>query len=132
MLVEDKDPVLELADQIMAEIELDQPSPSSGWSAVKPEFPRALRLQFRIAAVDARGRQVGDADEIIEIELRDGAADGKLSVPGAARLPVDRQRRLEEFQRAIRDRVSANLELREFVVEAAVDAQGRRQRLADD
>ena len=42
-----------------------------------------------------------DADEVEEIELGDRSPDGELRMPAAARLPVERQARLEEFERAV-------------------------------
>ena len=101
---------------------LTRPSPSKGWSSV-PRIPRSRWAKLRIAAVDALLRKVGDADEIVEIELGHRPPDAQLRVPAAARFPVERQARLEEFEAAVLDRVAAHLQMREFVIEPAVEAQ---------
>ena len=89
---------------VVAEVELDQAVAEQRMLDRGPEFPRALRLEIGIAAVDPLGRKVGEADEVVEVELGDRAPDRQLGVPAAARLPVERQVRLQELERAVRGR----------------------------
>ena len=54
--VADEDAVLELADAVMAEVQLEQPVAEQRMFDGRPEFPGPLRLQVRVAAVDTVGR----------------------------------------------------------------------------
>src|SRR4051812_13055524 len=95
------------------------------------KLPAPLRLQILVAAADLVGREVGGADEVVEIELRDGPPDRGLGMPAAAGLPVDGEVGLEELERSVGYCVAAYLEVREFVIDAAVEAQRRRDIFAD-
>jgi hypothetical protein len=62
----------------------------------RPELPGLLRLQVCIAAIDPLGRNLAEADEVIEVELCDRPPDRKLRVPLAARFPVEGEIGLDE------------------------------------
>ena len=51
----DQNAILEQADQVVPEIQFDQSSTEHRMVTRKSEFPRALRLQIRVAAIDAIG-----------------------------------------------------------------------------
>src|SRR6187551_1580318 len=96
------------------------------------ELPRPLGLQILVSGVHPVRRKLGDADEVIKVELRDGTPDGQPSMPAIAGLsPVDRQIGLDELERPVRKRVAADLEVREFIIHPAVYAERWRQVLAD-
>ena len=126
--VADQDAVLKHADEIVPEIELEQAFAEQRMFGAGSEFPAALGHKIFVSAADLVGREIRRAHEIVEIELRDGPANRGLGVPAAARLPVDRQVRFQELQRPIGVRIARHLEVGEFVIHAAVDAQRRRER----
>src|SRR6478672_4236818 len=130
LIVDDQNLVLQLADEIVAEVELEQAVAEDRVFDGGSEFPRPLGHELGIGARDTLGRQVADTDEIVEVQLGDGAPYRELSVPTGAGLPVQRDVRLQEFQRSVGYCVSANAEIRKFVIEATIEPQVRRQRLA--
>src|SRR5258705_7987824 len=130
-LIANQDAVLKLADEVMAEVELDQPVAKQRMVDRGPEFPGALRLKVGVAAVDPPRRKVAEADEIVKVELGDGPFDRQLGVPPATWLPIQGDVGFEEFQRPVRGGVAAYLEVGEFVMHAAIDAQGGGQLLAE-
>src|SRR6185503_7132805 len=98
VLVEDEDSVLELADEVIAKFEPNLALREDRVLDQQAAFPGALGLEIGVAAVDPAHRQLGGADEIEEVELRHRAAQDRLRMPAAARLPVERQARLQELQ----------------------------------
>src|SRR5437868_7650461 len=110
LIAEDQDLVLQLADEIVPQIELEQAIAQQRVFDARPELPGSLRLEIGIADGDPPGREVADADEIIEVELRDRPPHRQLRAPAAARLPVQSEVRLQEFEGPLRLRVAADLE----------------------
>src|SRR5207245_1467536 len=56
VLIEGKYPILELTNQIMAELELNRTIAEQWVVCCQPELPCALRLQFGISSTDMRDR----------------------------------------------------------------------------
>src|SRR5437764_14858987 len=108
MVVDDQDLVLEQADLVVAEVELEQTVAQQRMVEASAILPCALRLEVGIAARHPMDRQVPDADEIVEIELGYISADRELGVPSAARFPIHAQVGLEELKRPVGGRVAAD------------------------
>ena len=119
--IADEDPVLQQADLIMAQVELQQTIAEQRMIDGRPDLPCTLRLQLRISTVDTLRRKIGTADEVVEIELGYRPTDGEQGVPVAARLPVERDVRLEELELAVLLGIAADRKMREFEIDAAID-----------
>src|SRR5437763_1878130 len=111
----------------MAEVDLEEPIAEQRMIDARAIFPRALRLEIGIAPGNPVDRQVSDADEIIEVELRDRPTDRNLGVPATARFPVERQTRLQELERPVRDGIAADVQVGKFVIDSAIEAECRRE-----
>src|SRR5206468_10889472 len=92
--IEDENPILEHADQVVAELEPRLALAQQRMLEQQSAFPRTLRLQIRVATVDSADRQLGRTHKIEEIELSDRPAQDELRVPAAGALPVEREARL--------------------------------------
>ena len=78
--IADQDAVLEVVDQVIADVELGEAVAEQRMLDRAAKFPGLLRHQVGIAGIDAIGREFGRADEVVEIELGDGAL-GRQSAP---------------------------------------------------
>ena len=61
-----------------------------------------------IAAVHPLRGQIGNADEVVKIELRHRAPDRKQGMPPTSNLPVDGQVGLQKLELTVLRRVSAD------------------------
>ena len=79
--IADQDAVLEKADLVVPEVELEKSVTQKRMVDGCTEFPGALGLQACIAAVHPLRGQIGNADEVVKIELRHRAPDRKQGMP---------------------------------------------------
>ncbi len=82
------------------------------------ELPKRLRLEIGVPAIDPIVAEFGGADEVEEVQLSHGSTCDQLGRAAVARLDVEGEAGLEEFQRAVSSRVAADLKLRKFIVHA--------------
>src|SRR3954454_6342928 len=129
-VVEHEDSVLEQADKIVTELQANLAFLEERVLEQQPAFPAALRLKVSIAPVDAPDRELRIGNEVVEVELRDGAAKDQLGVPPAARLPVERDAGLRERELTVGQGVAAHLEVRHLVMQAEIHPESLVQRPA--
>ncbi len=67
--------ILQLADEVMPDVELEQSITEQRVVDSRSEFPAALGFQVGVAGVDAVGSQIPKADKVIEVELGNGPAN---------------------------------------------------------
>src|SRR5437763_11435190 len=71
LIVEHQNAVLQQAGKVISELQPNLAVFENRMLEQQPAFPATVRLQIGIAAVDAAKRQLGRADEIVEVELGD-------------------------------------------------------------